>query len=52
MERVVVWRSVRTRSSCAARIESDELAPYYAFGGKDAMHPKVAMAWTQPYQRS
>ena len=35
-----------------ARVESDELAPYYAFGGKYFMHPKVAMAWTQPYQRS
>ena len=35
-----------------ARVESDELAPYYAFGGKGFMHPKVAMAWTQPYQRS
>ena len=34
-----------------ARIESDELAPYYAFGGKGAMHPKVAMAWTQSYRR-
>ena len=35
-----------------ARVESDERAPYYVLGGKGAMHPKVAMAWTQPYQRS
>ena len=35
-----------------ARIESDESAPYYVLGGKGAMHPKVAMAWTQPYRRS
>ena len=35
-----------------ARIESDERAPYYAFGGKGAMHPKVAMAWTQPYAKA
>ena len=35
-----------------ARVESDELAPYYAFGGKGFMHPKTSMAWTQPYQRS
>ena len=34
-----------------ARVESDERAPYYVLGGKGAMHPKVAMAWTQPYQR-
>ena len=33
-----------------ARVESDERAPYYVLGGKGAMHPKVAMAWTQPYQ--
>ena len=33
-----------------ARVESDERAPYYALGGKGAMHPKTAMAWTQPYQ--
>ena len=33
-----------------ARVESDERAPYYAFGGSGALHPKVAMAWTQPYQ--
>ena len=32
-----------------ARVESDERAPYYVLGGKGAMHPKVAMAWTQPY---
>ena len=25
---------------------------YYVLGGKGAMHPKVSMAWTQPYQRS
>ena len=35
-----------------ARVESDERAPYYVLGGKGAMHPKVAMAWTQPCQRS
>ena len=35
-----------------ARVESDERAPYYVLGGKGAMHPKVSMAWTQPYQRS
>ena len=34
-----------------ARVESDELAPYYAFGGKYHMHPKTAMAWTQPFRR-
>ena len=34
-----------------ARVESDERAPYYVLGGKGAMHPKVAMAWTQPCQR-
>ena len=34
-----------------ARIESDETAPYYAAGNKGPMHPKVAMAWTQPFQR-
>jgi hypothetical protein len=33
-----------------ARVESDERAPYYVLGGKGAMHPKTAMAWTQPYQ--
>ena len=33
-----------------ARVESDAPAPYYVHGGKGAMHPKVAMAWTQPYQ--
>ena len=32
-----------------ARIESDEIAPYYAAGNKGPMHPKTAMAWTQPY---
>ena len=32
-----------------ARVESDECAPYYVLGGKGAMHPSVAMAWTQPY---
>ena len=35
-----------------ARVESDELALYYAFGGKGHMHPKTNMAWTQPYQMS
>ena len=35
-----------------ARVESDEQAPYYAFGGKYSMHPKTSMAWTQPYQRT
>jgi hypothetical protein len=35
-----------------ARVESDERAPYYVLGGKGAMHPKVAMAWTQPYQKN
>ena len=35
-----------------ARVESDERAPYYTMGGKYFMHPKVATAWTQPYQRS
>ena len=34
-----------------ARIESDERAPYFVLGGKGAQHPKVATAWTQPYQR-
>jgi hypothetical protein len=34
-----------------ARVESDAPAPYYVLGGKGAMHPRVAMAWTQPYQR-
>ena len=33
-----------------ARVESDERAPYYTMGGKYFMYPKVAMAWTQPYQ--
>ena len=32
-----------------ARIESDEIAPFYAAGNTAPMHPKVAMAWTQPY---
>ena len=35
-----------------ARVESDARAPYYVLGGKGAMHPKVAMAWTQPYTRA
>ena len=34
-----------------ARIESDETAPYYAAGNTSPMHPKVAMAWTQPFRR-
>ena len=35
-----------------ARVESDARAPYYVLGGKGAMHPKVAMAWTQPYAKA
>ena len=35
-----------------ARVESDAPAPYYVLGGKGAMHPKVAMAWTQPYAKA
>ena len=34
-----------------ARVESDETAPYYAAGCTGALHPKVAMAWTQPFQK-
>ena len=32
-----------------ARVESDETAPFYTAGCTGALHPKVAMAWTQPY---
>ncbi len=32
-----------------ARVESDETAPFYTAGNTAALHPKVAMAWTQPY---
>ena len=35
-----------------ARVESDETAPYYAAGCTGALHPKVAMAWTPPFQRA
>lgn len=34
-----------------ARVESDEKAPYYAAGCTGSLHPKVAMAWTQPFCR-
>ena len=35
-----------------ARVESDEKAPYFILGGAGSQHPKVSMAWTQPYQRA